>query len=206
MSERRIAPAPERNKGPILAVLRRVLPTSGVVLEIASGTGQHIVHFAQSLPDLEWQPSDPDPESRSSTTGWIAYHGLSNVRAPLNLDVAEEVWPVARADAVLCINMIHISPWASTLHLLTGAGRLLPRRGVLFLYGPYRQSGRQTAPSNEAFDVQLQRQNPAWGLRSLESVVESAMHRGFELTEVVEMPANNLSVVFRYGTRNEPAD
>ena len=174
MNERRTAPAAERNKEPILAVLRRVLPDSGLVLEIASGTGQHVVHFAQALPDLEWQPSDPDPEARSSIAAWIAHEGLPNVRPPLDLDVGAEPWPIERADAVVCINMIHISPWAATLHLMAGAARLLPMQGVLFLYGPFRRLDRETAPSNEAFDAQLRRQNPEWGVRNLEAVVSVA--------------------------------
>ena len=194
---RRTAPAADRNKEPILAVLRRVLPESGLVVEIASGTGQHVVHFARALPGLEWQPSDPDPEARSSIAAWIAHERLPNVRPPLVLDVGSEPWPVDRADAVVCINMIHISPWAATLNLMTGAARLLPIDGVLFLYGPFRRSERETAPSNEAFDAQLRRQNPEWGLRDLEAVASAAERTGFDLIEIAEMPANNLSVVFR---------
>jgi Protein of unknown function (DUF938) len=193
----RTAPAADRNKEPILAVLRRVLPESGLVVEIASGTGQHIVHFARALPGLEWQPSDPDPEARSSIAAWIAHERLPNVRPPLDLDVGSEPWPVDQADAVVCINMIHISPWAATLSLMTGAARLLPMQGVVFLYGPFRRSERETAPSNEAFDAQLRRQNPEWGLRDLEAVVSAAKQTGLDLIEIAEMPANNLSVVFR---------
>src|SRR5918993_2998870 len=154
------APAAERNKEPILAVLRRVLPERGLVLEIASGTGQHVIHFAGELPHLTWQPSDPDPELRSSIRAWIAQTGLSNVRAPLELDVCRQPWPVDAADAVVCINMIHIAPWAATTALMAGAARLLPTTGVLVLYGPGRREGRHTAPSNEAFDRQLQASNP----------------------------------------------
>jgi hypothetical protein len=197
VNARRTAPAAERNKEPILKVLRPVLPDSGLVLEIASGTGQHVVHFAQALPELEWQPSDPDPEARSSIAAWIAHEGLPNVRPPLDLDVGSEPWPIDRADAVVCINMIHISPWAATQHLMTGAARLLPIRGVLFLYGPFRRMDRETAPSNEAFDAQLRRRNPEWGLRDLEAVVSVAKQNGLDLIEVTEMPANNLAVVIR---------
>src|SRR5688572_14722563 len=136
---RRTAPAADRNKKPILAVLRRVLPESGLVLEVASGTGQHVVHFARALPNLQWQPSDPDPEARSSIAVWIAHERLANVRPPLDLDVGSAVWPVGRADAVVCINMIHISPWAATLSLMAGSARLLPMQGLLFLYGPFRR-------------------------------------------------------------------
>ena len=194
---RRTAPAADRNKEPILAVLRRVLPESGLVVEIASGTGQHIVHFARALPGLEWQPSDPDPEARSSIAAWIAHERLPNVRPPLDLDVGSEPWPVDPADAVVCINMIHISPWAAALSLMTGAARLLHSGGVLVLYGPFRRSERETAPSNEAFDAQLRRQNPEWGLRDLEAVASAAERTGLDLIEIAEMPANNLSVVFR---------
>jgi hypothetical protein len=172
-------------------------------LEIASGTGQHIVHFAQALPGLEWQPSDPDPEARSSIAGWIAHIQVPNVRPPLDLDVSREIWPIKQADAVLCINMVHISPWGSTLHLLSGGARILPTGGVLFLYGPFRRQGHETAPSNEAFDAQLRRQNPQWGLRDLEQVISEADRYGLEHVEIKEMPVNNLSVVFR---RSREAD
>jgi tRNA G46 methylase TrmB len=189
------APAAERNKGPIAAVLKRVLPRSGLVLEIASGTGQHIVHFARELPHLEWQPSEADPEMHGSIRAWIAETGVCNVRHPLDFDVASEAWPT-HAAALICINMIHISPWAATSHLMKGASRLLPKSGVLFLYGPYRRYGRHTAASNEAFDNQLRLRNPEWGVRDLESVCTIAEENGLALTEVIEMPANNFSVVF----------
>ena len=194
---RRTAPAAERNKEPILEVLRSVLPHSGLVLEIASGTGQHVVHFAQALPGLEWQPSDPDPDARSSVAGWTAHYQVPNIQPPLDLDVSREIWPLQRADAVVCINMIHISPWPSTLHLLAGAARILPTGGVLFLYGPFRRHDGETAPSNEAFDAQLRRQNPEWGLRHLEELVREADRNGLGQAETTEMPANNLSVVLR---------
>ena len=203
MNGRQSAPAADRNKGPILTVLRGVLPDTGLVLEIASGTGQHIVHFAQALPSLIWQPSDPDPEARSSISSWMDHEQLPNVRPPLDLDVGSEIWPIERADAVVCINMIHISPWPSTLYLLVGAARLLPAGGNLFLYGPFRRLDRQTAPSNEAFDRQLRNQNPEWGLRDLEAVVSAAEKAGFNLVEVTEMPANNISVILR---RCRPSD
>jgi SAM-dependent methyltransferase len=185
----------DRNKGPILALLKRVLPPTGLVLEIGSGTGQHVVHFAKALPKLTWQPSDPDAAFRKSIRSWVELENLGNVRAPLELDVCSLPWPVTHADAVLCINMIHVAPWAATEALLTGAKGVLIGGGVLFLYGPYRRFGRHTAPSNEAFDVQLRASDPAWGLRDLEAVVELAGTTGFELAEVVDMPANNFSVV-----------
>jgi SAM-dependent methyltransferase len=196
---RRSAPAADRNKDPILAVLRRVLPARGVVLEIASGTGQHVVHFAAALPSLTWQPSEPDARLHGSIAGWAADAGLTNVRPPLRLDVCADEWPLDRADAILCINMIHIAPWEATLALMRGAERLLGPGGVLFLYGPYRRFGAHTAPSNEAFDASLRASNPAWGVRDMETVVEAAAEHGFVLSEVVAMPANNFSVVLTKG-------
>jgi SAM-dependent methyltransferase len=193
---RQTAPAAERNKDPILAVLRRVLPQSGLVLEIASGTGQHVVHFARALPGLTWQPSEADPRMRPSIAGWLAESGLANVLPPLDLDVCRPEWPIDHVEAIVCINMIHISPWQATEQLLAGCGRILRPGGVLYLYGPYRRGGRHTAPSNEAFDASLRQRDPQWGVRDLETVVEAASGHGMELSEVVEMPANNLSVVF----------
>lgn len=187
--------AAERNKDPILQVLRRVLPSSGLVLEVASGTGQHVEHFARALPGLLWQPSDPDPECRASVRGRVKT--LGNIRAPLDLDVVKRPWPVARADAIICINMIHIAPWAAAEALVAGAAQVLGPGGLLFLYGPYRRFGRHTAPSNEAFDASLRARDPAWGVRDLEAVVKLAETAGLALEEVVEMPANNLSVVLR---------
>jgi len=191
------APAAERNKEPIRAVLKRVLPEQGLVLEIASGTGQHVVHFAEAMPHLAWQPSDPDPELRASIRGWIVQTGVLNVHAPLDLDVLRQPWPIEAADAVVCINMIHIAPWSATTALMAGAAHLLPETGVLVLYGPFRREGRHTAPSNEAFDRQLRSSNPDWGVRDLGAVTEVAVSHGLALREVVAMPANNLSIVFR---------
>src|SRR5215207_10350090 len=197
MVEPRSAPAAERNKDPILGVLRRILPETGLVLELASGTGQHVIHFARALPKLTWQPSDPDPEMRASIAAWIEQTALRNVRPPLALDVREDEWPVEHADAVLCINMVHISPWGATLGLMRGAGRLLRPGGVLALYGPYKRCGRHTAPSNEVFDQQLRGANPEWGVRDLEAAEDAARLQGLTLEEVAEMPANNLTIVFR---------
>ncbi|HUG73816.1 MAG TPA: DUF938 domain-containing protein [Steroidobacteraceae bacterium] len=194
-------PAPERNKAPILEVLQRVLPPRATVLEVASGTGQHIVHFAQGLPEVAWLPSDPELQHRNSIQARVAASGLANVAAPLALDVLDRPWPVGKLDAIVCINMIHISPWQATLALLQEAGDLLPVRGALYLYGPYRREGRHTAPSNEAFDADLRRRNPEWGVRNLEDVQRHAGEAGLVLREVATMPANNLSVVFgRYLT------
>ncbi|KWB44500.1 DUF938 domain-containing protein [Burkholderia ubonensis] len=196
-SMRLSAPAAERNRGPILDVLRRVLPARGDVLEIASGTGQHVVHFAAGLPGLHWRPSDPDAQARRSIAAWIAQAGLSNVDAPLVFDVRDASWPFAALDAIVCINMIHIAPWACAEALFAGASRVLRPGGVLVLYGPYRREGRHTAPSNAAFDAQLRSRDPSWGVRDLETVVALGLDRGLDCIEVVEMPANNLSVVFR---------
>ena len=195
--ERRTAPATERNREPILAVLRQELPVSGLVLEVASGTGEHAVHFARALPGLVWQPSDPSPDALRSIAAWSQAAGLDNVLPPIALDAAAPVWPIARADALVCINMIHISPWAATEGLMQGAGRLLGAGAPLCLYGPYRRAGQPIAPSNAAFDHDLRSRNPDWGLRDLEAVAALAETRGLRLERVAEMPANNLTVVFR---------
>ena len=197
MDARRHAPATERNRDPILAVLRDALPSEGLVLEIAAGTGQHAVHFAAAFPHLTWQPSDPDPEARASIDAWREHAGTDNLRPALELDVTRSPWPVERADAVVCINMIHISPWECTEALVDDAARLLPPGGVLFTYGPYKRDGEHTAPSNEAFDASLRARNPAWGVRDVDDVAAAARRHGLELEELHEMPANNLSLVFR---------
>jgi len=194
---RRSAPHVARNAGPIAAVLRRILPVHGTVLEIASGTGEHILHFAREFPALRWQPSDPDPAALRSIEAWRARAGPDNLLPPVALDARGETWPVAAADAILCINMVHISPWAATLGLLRGAGRLLAPGAPLYLYGAYRQAGVATAPSNEAFDASLRARDPQWGLRQLDDVVAAAEGQGLVLEQVVPMPANNLSVVLR---------
>jgi SAM-dependent methyltransferase len=196
---KREAPAAARNREPILDVLRQHLPRQGLVLEFASGTGQHVVHFARALPALAFQPSDPNDSARASIDDWAGTLGLSNVRPALALDASAAAWPVAKADVILCINMIHISPWEATVGLIEGAARTLPAGGVLYLYGPYRRVGHPTAPSNEDFDRDLRSRNPAWGLRTLEDVAALAARHGFAAPTVVEMPANNLSVVFLKG-------
>jgi len=192
-----VSTSAQRNAQPILEVLLRVLPGTGKVLEIASGTGQHAVHFARASPTLEWQPSDPDPVSLQSIRHWIAHEALPNVLDPVDLDVCSRPWPVTSATAVVCINMVHISPWDATRHLLIGAGKILEQGGILYLYGPYRRGGRQTSPSNEAFDADLRARNPSWGVRDLEAVCGLAEQAGFALEDIVPMPANNLSVVLR---------
>jgi cyclopropane fatty-acyl-phospholipid synthase-like methyltransferase len=193
------APAVARNREPILAVLRHVLPERGLVLEIASGSGEHGVYFAAALPGLTWQPTDPDPEARESIAAYRAAMALPNVLPPLALDAAASRWPVTKADVIVAINMIHIAPWAAE-GLMAGAERLLPAGGVLFLYGPFREHGRHTAPSNAAFDESLRARNREWGVRDLDEVVALASRHGFALEERVAMPANNLSVVFRRRT------
>ena len=193
---RRSSPAALRNREPILDVLRTVLPRDGLVLELASGSGEHVVHFATALPNLTWQPSDPSVDARASIDAWAADAKLKNVLAPLDLDAAAETWPLERADAVIAINMVHISPWAATLGLLRHAGTLLPAGGPLFLYGPYQRQDEPLVPSNAAFDADLRARNPAWGLRYLEDVTREAEAVGLKLDRVVAMPANNLSVLF----------
>ena len=191
------SPSVARNRDPILEVLRRVLPGTGTVLEVASGTGEHAVHFAAALSHLTWQPTDQDDEALNSIAAHRAASGLPNLLAPLRLDAAAPDWSVERADAVMAINMIHISPWRATQGLMAGAGRILPPEGVLYLYGAYKENGVHTAPSNEAFDRDLRSRNSEWGIRDLEEVVELAGNHGLELVERIPMPANNLSVVFR---------
>jgi hypothetical protein len=202
MDARLYAAATQRNRDPIVGVLRRVLPPAGTVLEIASGTGEHAVWFAARLPGLAFQPSDPDPDNRASIAAWTAFTGVATVRAPLAIDVAAAHWEKAPGlpqdvAAVLCINMVHISPWAATLGLLRGAGALLPPGGLLYLYGAYKRGGSHTAPSNASFDASLRARDPAWGVRDLEAVTAAAADAGFAPEPVIEMPANNLSVVLR---------
>jgi len=202
MDTRLHAAATQRNREPILDVLRRVLPASGAVLEIASGTGEHAIWLAEHLPGLVLRPSDPDPAQRASIAAWTGFTGVANVRAPLALDVTAPGWQASDAippdlAATLCINMVHIAPWEATLGLMRGAGALLAPGRLLYLYGPYRRGGQHTAPSNAVFDRSLRAQDPAWGVRDLEAVVAAAEAAGFALEEVVAMPANNLSVILR---------
>lgn len=192
------APATARNREPIREVLARVLPAQGLVLELAAGSGEHGVYFAAQFPALTWQPSDLDPVALASIAAWRAEAGLPNLREPLRIDVTEPSWPLDRADAVTCINMIHISPWAATDALLRGAARHLPSQGKLILYGPYLENG-QAAASNLEFDASLKRRNPEWGLRELDEVTRVAASHGLHRQQVVPMPANNLTVVFVRG-------
>jgi uncharacterized protein DUF938 len=203
----RSAPAAARNREPIFDVLRRVVREGDHVLEIASGSGEHATYLAQRLPVASWQPTDPDEAARASIDAWTAQLAAERVRPALALDVTKSPasWPVEHAGVVVCINMIHIAPWDACLGLLDGAAAVLGSSGregggILYLYGPYRRGGVHTAPSNAAFDESLRSRNPAWGVRDLEAVADEAAGRGFTLHEVVEMPANNLSVVLRHGT------
>lgn len=191
------APATERNREPILAVLRDVMPPSGLVLEVASGSGEHAAFFAAAFPGLQWQPSDPEATALVSIEAYRVEAGTENLLSPIRLDASAAAWPVERADAILCINMVHISPWEATLGLFAGAGRLLAPGAPLYLYGPYRREGLPTAPSNEAFDRSLRMRNPAWGLRKVEDLVALGERHGLDFERWVEMPANNLSLIFR---------
>ena len=195
MSEdpRRVAPAVARNRDPLLAALRPLLPPTGLVLEVASGSGEHVAHFAPALPQLTWQPSAPLAEERASIDAWCA--GQPNVRPALTLDVMALSWPIDQADAVLCVNMIHIAPWAATLALLAGAAGILAPGAPLILYGPFLQAGVPTAQGNLDFDAKLRAENPAWGLRALEAVAMAAER--FGPPQITPMPANNLTVAFR---------
>ena len=190
-------PAAERNKDPILGVLARVLPSRGLVLEVASGTGQHVMHFAEALSGLTWQPSDPDAELRESIALRIREERRANVNWPIDLDVTKHPWPLHTADAVVAINMIHVAPWSATLALFEGAKALLSTEHVLVLYGPYRRFGQHTSESNAQFDLDLRVHKPEGGLRDMEAVSDVAAGTGFILAETVQMPANNLTLVFK---------
>jgi hypothetical protein len=193
---KRHAAAPDKNREPILGALRQLLPPAGTVLEIASGTGQHAAYFAKELPSIVWQPSDVDADALDSIQAWRTEAALPNLRAPVQVDVTHEDWEVLPAHAIVCINMVHIAPWAACVGLLNGAPRHLMARGRLILYGPYVIPGRETAPSNLEFDASLRRQNPAWGLRDLGEITRLAEARGMQRTHVLDMPSNNVVVAF----------
>ena len=193
---KRHAPATERNRDVIAETLARLLPAEGLVLEVASGTGEHAVHFARLFPALTWQPSDPDPIALASINAWRADSNVPNMRPAMLLDASAD-WPIMQADAVVCINMTHISPWAATVGLLRNAARLLPPSAVLFIYGPYNQRDVPLAQSNAAFDASLRQQNAEWGLRYVDDIAEEAYKSGLHLDSVIAMPANNLSLIFR---------
>lgn len=181
-------------------MLQRLLPAHARVLEIASGAGEHAMFFARAMPGINWQPSDPDPQARESIAAWLAAVRLTNVAQPLDIDVRAEDWGAAGPfDALVAINMIHISPWEATLGLMKGAARVLHDGGMLYTYGPYMREGRHTAPTNDAFDASLKARDPSWGVRDVADVERAALARGLRLREIVEMPANNLSLVFTLG-------
>ncbi|NJL09718.1 MAG: DUF938 domain-containing protein [Calothrix sp. SM1_7_51] len=210
---RQYAPATERNRESILEVLLQVLPATGTILELASGTGEHGVYFAPRLPNHKWLPSDPNPLARDSITAWKENSQIENLYPPIEIDVRLEKWSVEQdasskwsgfddlktspITAIVNINMIHISPWSSCLGLMAGTGRILPSGGILYMYGPYKLNGQHTAPSNQAFDESLRMQNPEWGVRDLDDVVNVAKAQNLQLINIYEMPANNLSVVFQ---------
>ena len=193
----RSAPAALRNREPIAHVLAEWLPAKGLVLEIASGSGEHALFFAERFPSLEWQPSDVHSDALASISAWRDTADLPNLRAPMTVDAALAAWPIERADAILSINMVHISPWASALGLLEGASRLLQPDAPLILYGPWLKDDIETVPSNLDFDADLKRRNPAWGLRRVEDFAAAAQPRGFTLEDVRRMPANNLMMLWR---------
>ncbi|HEY0483998.1 MAG TPA: DUF938 domain-containing protein [Kofleriaceae bacterium] len=199
MDAKQHAPATARNREPIRQVLARELPPRGTVLEIAAGSGEHAIYFARAFPALTWQPSDASDAALASIAAWRAEAELDNLRAPVALDVTAATWPVAQIDAIVCINMVHISPWEATLGLFSGAARLLPSGGLLYLYGPYRFSGAFTAPSNAEFDRSLRDRDPRWGVRDVDDLVVVAGSHGLALRDTIEMPANNHSLVFRTG-------
>jgi cyclopropane fatty-acyl-phospholipid synthase-like methyltransferase len=192
---RRFAAATSRNREPILAVLQRVLPEHGRLLEIASGSGEHAVYFAAALPGLHWQPTDLDPDALASISAWRDHANLTNLLAPLPLDVHDERWSIPPVDAVFCANMIHIAPWSATAGMLRVVGRTLRSGGTMVLYGPFRVGGQHTAQSNVAFDARLRTTDASWGVRDLEAVLALAEPEGLRLREQVTMPANNLSIV-----------
>ena len=199
MDARQQSPSTARNWAPILAVLQRVLPADAKVLELASGSGEHAMHFARAMPGWDWRPSDPSAEARASIGAWIDAERLANVAQARDIDVSAAVWGVedeAPFDALVAINMIHISPWEATLGLMAGAARLLKRGGVLITYGAYKRGGRHTAPSNESFEQWLKTRDERFGVRDLEAVEAAASAQGLTLRDVVEMPANNFALVF----------
>ena len=203
--QRKFAPATQRNREPILELLLQILPQHGTILEIASGTGEHATFFSYHLAPRQWLPSDPNPELRASISAWTEFFPCEAMQPPLDLDASSPIWPVEKEiipqppiSAIVNINMIHISPWSACLGLMAGAGRILQPGGILYLYGPYKQNGEHTAPSNAAFDESLQAQNPDWGVRNLEDVIKAAAVENLTLQETHAMPANNLSLIFKH--------
>jgi len=213
LDARQYAPATQRNQEPILEVLLQVLPPTGSVLEVSSGTGEHAVFFAPRLSGRTWIPSDPNPVARASIAAWREYYPADNLYPPSALNACDSVWAIERDElpeswqgidlkrdpivAIVNINMIHIAPWSACLGLMAGAGRILRAGGIVYLYGPFKQGGRHTSPSNAAFDESLRAQNPEWGVRDLDDVVAVAQNHHLSLVKTYAMPANNLSVIFQ---------
>lgn len=192
------APSTARNIEPISNLLQPLLPQRGLVLEIASGAGEHITHLAElSNAGLVFQPSDPGDVERASADAWAHVRKLPNVRPAINIDAAAAQWPIDQADVIFCINMIHISLWAATVGLMRNAARILPPGGMLFTYGPYRRDGTHTSDSNAAFDESLRQRNPEWGIRDVGEITDLAQFNGLQAPEIIQMPANNLSLIFR---------
>lgn len=206
MPDALFSPAAARNVAPVAEVLKRVLPPCGLVLEIASGSGEHAAHFARALPALVWQPSDPDEAARRSIVAHARAAGLANIRSPLAIDATRKPWPVAQVDAIIAINMIHIAPWDATIGLMAGAEATLVEGGVLYLYGPFREAGVHTALSNAAFDDNVRARNASWGVRDIEAVAAAGRAHDLHLAERVTMPANNLSLIFHRGRRDSAVD
>ena len=203
MDARQYAPATQRNREPILAVLKKVITQPSNILEIASGTGEHAIFFATNFPSCYWIPSDINPSAKKSIIAWKSENNVENLALPLTIDVGQDNWNEQildkNIDAIVNINMIHISPWSACLGLIEGAGKILPKGGILYLYGPYKRNGKHTAISNANFDFNLRDRDPAWGVRDLEAVIDIARTANLQLQQVIEMPANNLSVIFIKG-------
>jgi SAM-dependent methyltransferase len=189
--------AAERNREPIRQALEKYLPASGLVLEVASGTGEHAVYLARHFSSLTWQPSDRDPSALASITAWQEEAGLPNLMKPIVLDVTSQPWPIAKADAVVCINMVHVAPLGALYSLFGGAARIMSAGGVLYLYGPFRFHGTFTAESNKEFDLSLRAQDASWGVRDIRELTVAATRTGFGLEHTIAMPANNHSLIFR---------
>ena len=194
---RQYAIATARNREPILAVLQRILPETGLLLEIAAGSGQHAAYFAPYFPKLTWQPSEPNLESRASIAAWVVHANAGNLNLPIDLDVSTDPWPISKANAIFSSNLIHIAPWDCCLRLMAGAGQILEPQGVLILYGPFIRNDKQTAPSNIHFDISLKQRNPCWGIRDLDQVTKVAKSCGLDFSEIVEMPSNNLTIILK---------
>jgi len=191
------APAAQRNRDLIADVLAKTIRPDGLILELASGSGEHCLRFAERFPGAVLQPSDPSPRARASIDAWAQSSGLTNIRPALDLDASLAAWPLESADAMICINMIHIAPWEATLGLFKGAATYLTHAGTLFTYGPYMRDGAHTSDGNRSFDADLRAENPRWGIRSIEALTEVAQDNGISAPEIVAMPSNNFCLIFK---------